>query len=219
MLKLEIDHEGKKLPVEIDPTEHGFLPQAKVDELKKEFYAKGAKSRDKDVVDLQKQLDQAVGQIDAVAKSGSGNHIEAEKLRQQITDLHSKMGEVSKQMMAEREARKNAEISATISKVAAGFKFRDGTQTVFERDAQSSKRVNDDGTVVWQLPDGQQGTLEQFSDHWRKSPVGQALVLTEQKPGAGTAPSSGSINGATLPSDRPLSLKEYGALRETTHKR
>jgi len=216
-MEIEVEVEGKVQKVQIDPDKLGFVPADKVDQIRSQSFAQGAKSKETEfepvkqtLAEREKALEDAQKALDAAKQGGGKNAIELEQTRQQIAELQSQIKSLAEAKEAETKARKEATLSAQISQQAGKMPFREGTTLVFEQMAKASLQEID-GIVLYRLADGTPAPLEDWAKEWAASPVGKSLLLTDQRPGAGTYPAgSGSVSADSPMEQKARFIQEHG---------
>jgi len=216
-MEIEVEVEGKPTKIEIDPDSLGLVSSDKVDQIRSQSFAQGAKSKEKefepvksDLETRTKALEDAQKALEA-AKNGSGKtSIELEETRQKVATLESQIKTLAEAKEAEAKARKDATISAQIAQQASKMPFKEGTTPVFEDQAKKALQEID-GVVMYCLPDGTPTTLESWATEWMQTPIGKSLLLSDQKGGIGSSPAIPSSISADSPMEQKAQfIREHG---------
>ncbi len=181
--------EDGKLRLNIDTDKLGFVPAAKVDEIRSVSFAKGAEKAKSELLptltereELTKQLQ---AQLDAAKKGSGAAGIEAEKLRQELADLNGKVRTLHESAEAERSERKRLSLENSIKDTLVSLPLSDGGKQAFLVSANAAVRVRQDGTNGFALSSGAVGSLDEFSSEWRNTPLGKMSILSTERGGTG----------------------------------
>ena len=183
-----IEEDGKKF-IEFDPGQHQFVPSSKVDEIRSQSYAQGAKKAEEQIAAKDQELSNIREQLEAATKGKGAGSIEVTELRQKLNETQTNLTNLTQQMEQTRKAEAEARFENLLKDKAVTMKLKDGGADTFQIYAKQAKIRLEDGSEGYQLPDGGIGNLDQFAEKWSDSSVGRAFVLSGEKGGAGSLPS------------------------------
>jgi hypothetical protein len=206
-----IKGEDGKLRLNLDIDKLGYVPGAKVDEIRSVSFAKGAEKAKADLQPMLAEREQLEKQLEAAKRGSGAAGIEAEQLRQQLADLGGKFRIISESIESERSERKLLSLENSIKDELVSLPLSDGGKQAFQVSANSAVRSRDDGTFGFTLANGTVGSLAEFSGEWRNTPLGKMSILSQERGGTG-AGLKGAIGGdmPKTPEEKAAFVQKHG---------